>query len=561
MSQMMGEDLDLTRSFAALRRGAWLLLLLAALAGTGTYFLFREQTPLYRADTMILSAGSQTGNQRVNDTLVSAPPLPPGAIKGALNSQNVQGVVRDRLAEIPDLTPAGRALLAADLDKAIATGKGATLTITGQSDLYGNGTFILSALHQNPRVAARLANLAGDALLDWDTQRGLVKVTAATDVLRLQLSDVERRLEQTGTSDRLPSNLRQTLLTQRSDRLDALNRLLALEKAVVGSLTIVAPAAVPSRPIAPKPLRNAILVGAFVFALLAAGVMIRASLNRRVGSDRDLKELGLRLMGEIPRLRLPRGGRSLLVALRLGRYSDSVGFLSAGIRNALPQGVDGGAPVVMVTSLFSGDGKSSMTASIADSRAASGERVLLIDADLRRPSQMSLWQMAAHAAEWVNLPGADPMPGEEARDLLGALQQPTRAQARRLRENLHLISPRPASHDPGFLSSVAFRNAAAQWRGSYDLILVDCPPALAVADPLMLAPYVDGVLLILAADRATMGGVQRLLDALVLANANVLGVALNKVNPRERVTRYGYGYTQRPSMPLYHSPESKELKF
>ena len=61
------EDLDLTRSFGALRRSAWLLILLAALAGTATYFVFREQTPLYRAETMILSAGSQTGNQRVNE--------------------------------------------------------------------------------------------------------------------------------------------------------------------------------------------------------------------------------------------------------------------------------------------------------------------------------------------------------------------------------------------------------------------------------------------------------------------------------------------------------------
>ncbi|MBX8464007.1 tyrosine-protein kinase domain-containing protein [Deinococcus sp. RIT780] len=553
------EDLDLTRSFGALRRSAWLLILLAALAGAATYFVFREQTPLYRAETMILSAGSQTGNQRVNDTLVSAPPLPPGAIKGALNSQNVQGVVRDRLNEIPELKPGERAQLAADLTQAISTGKGETLTIAGQSDLYGNGTFMLSALHENPRVAAKLANLAGNALLAWDTQRGLVKVTAAADVLRLQLTDIERRIAQTGADTRTPSSLRQTLLTQRSDRLDALNRLLALEKAVVGSLTVVAPAAVPSRPIAPKPTRNAVLVGAFVLVLLSAGVMVRASLNRRVGSDRDLKELRLRLMGEVPRLRLPRRGRSLLVALRLGRYSDSVGFLSAGIRNVLPDHPDG-APIVMVTSLFSGDGKSSMTASIADSRAASGERVLLIDADLRRPSQMSLWQMAAHAAEWVNLPGADPLPGEEARDLLGALQQPDRAQARRLRENLHLISPRPASHDPGFLSSMAFRQAVAGWRGRYDLILVDCPPALAVADPLMLAPYVDGVLIVLAADRATMGGVQRLLDALVLANANVLGVVLNKVNPRERVTRYGYGYTQRPSVPLYRA-DTKEMKF
>lgn len=547
------EDLDLSQSFRALRRSLALLVVLSVLAAVATYSVFKNQKPLYEGEIMILSAGTQTGNQRVNDTLVSAPPLPPGAIKGVLNSKGVQGVVIGRLNEIPELDATQREVLKAALYKSIASGKNTVLSISGQSDLFGNGTFVLSAVHENPAVAAQLANLAGDSLLAWDARRGLVKVTSAAEVLRLEVADIQRRLDLSGLVGLTRTPTQQGLLAQRSDRLDALNRLMALQKAVVGSLTIVAPAATPITAIAPKPLRNGVLVGAFTFVLLSAGVMVWASLNRRVTSDNDIKGLGLRLIGEIPRLRTRRRGRSLLVTLRQSRWSDSVSFLSAGLRSVLPP-QDGRASVVLVTSVFSGDGKSSVTAAIADARATHGDRVLLIDADLRRPTQVGLWQMAAHAADWVNLPGANPFPNEESRDVVTSLATPDIAQARRLREHLHLIAPKTTSSAQGQISSASFCKAIERWRGSYDLILVDCPPALAMADTLTLAPHVDGVLLVLEAGRAPVASVQRLMDALLLVDANVVGVALNKVNPRDTVARYGYGYDQRYDANAYRTP-------
>ncbi|GMA13853.1 AAA family ATPase [Deinococcus metallilatus] len=554
----MNDDIDLSRPLRALKRFAWLVLLLAVAAGAVTYLLFSRQTPVYRADTMILSSGSQTGNSKVNDTLVSAPPLPTGAVEGALQSANVQGAVRRRLGEIPELSAAERSALSDRMAQAIASGKGGILKISGQTDVYGNGTYVLSAFDQNPVVAARLANLAAQALIDWDTQRGLVKVNAARDSLRTQLADLERRLEQTGPVVGTPSRLQQTLLTQRAARLDDLNNLLALQQAVVGSLTNVAPAPVPLKPVSPKPLRDAVLVGAFVLLLLSTLLVIWASVNRMVTSDADLKLLNLRLLGEVPRIRL-RQGQSLLVALRQGRWADSVSFLAAGVKSVLPRG-DKRPPVLLVTSLFGGDGKSNISAALADASAASGDRVLLIEADLRRPTQGTIWQTTA-PIEWVDLPGAVPFPGEESRDLMAALARPVTAQARRLRDNLHLLSSVPNLHSQSqpHVPAEQFRQAVAQWGAGYDLIVVDCPPALAVADPIVLAPHAAGVLLVLEAGRASVGSVQRLLDALLLVNANVLGVALNKVNPREQVARYGYGYGRNTVPTAVPRPESRAV--
>ncbi|BDP43395.1 exoP (plasmid) [Deinococcus aetherius] len=556
----MNDDLDLSRPLRALKRFTWLVLLLSLAAGAVTYLLSSRQTPVYQAKTLILSAGSQTSNPSVGNTVVSPPPLPAGAIEGALQSENVLGVVRRRLAEVPELTRAQRIVLADRLAQDIASGRGRVFDVSGQQDIYGNGTYTLSATHRDPVVAARLANLAADALVDWDTERGLVKVNAAINGLRTRLADVERRLAAAGPVVGTPTSLQQTLLAQRANRLDALNNLTALRETVVGSLSVVAPAAVPLKPVAPKPLRNAVLVGGFVLLLLSALLVLWSSVNRMVASDADLKFLNLRLLGEVPRVRLLRRGQSLLVALRQGRWSDSVAFLAAGVKSVLPKG-ERRPPVLLVTSLFSGDGKSNISAAIADARVASGDRVLLIDADLRRPSQASIWQAGAQTAEWVDLPGAVPFPGEESRDLLGALDRPVTAQARRLRDNLHLLAPAPGMHaqTQAHLPAERFREAMTQWGAGYDLIVVDGPPALAVADPLVLAPHAAGVLLVLEAGRASVASVQRVLDALLLVNANVLGVALNKVNPRGQVARYGYGYARRSTPAAAPKPESRVL--
>lgn len=533
------DDIDFGRTLEALRRSAWALLLCALLVGAGVYGYFRRQTPVYAAKTMILSSGNQTGNQTVNSTLVSAPPLPPGALEGALASVSVLSVIREGVNGIVELRPEQRAKLRQTLAEEAAAGRSATLRISGQVDLFGNGTYTLSAEHPNPLVAAQLANLAADALVEWDTQRGLTKVTAARQALAAQLRDIENSLQREGPLGSNPTRAQRTLLNLRSNRQDQLNNLLTLERAVMGSLLVVAPAVPPYDPARPRPLRNGVLAGLFALFAAAGLVVLRASLHRTVATDLDLKGLELRLLGEVPRLRQLRRGQSLLAALHRGRGADSVAFLANNVGARLPQAQP---KVVLVTSLLPGEGKSSLSAALADTFAGNGQRVLLLDADLRRPTQRRLWGVAAETADWLNLPGTAPFPGEEARDLQSALRVPEAAQARKLRDNLHLVTPASQAAPPARLSPEAFAAALRVWGAGYDVVVVDAPPALAVADPLALAPFVGGVLLVLEPGKASFGGVQRLVDALALSDANVIGVAFNKVDRRRAAAGYGYGY-------------------
>lgn len=533
--------IDLTHSLQALRRSAWVIVLSALLAGVAVYLHFGRQTPVYEASTMIVSTGNQTGNQTVNQTLVSAPPLPSGALEGALLNVDVLRAITGGLRELPDLSAAERARLGRQLLREVASGQTRTLQVAGDVDAYGNGLYTLSARHTDPQVAADLANLATDALIAWDTRRGLVKVSSARQALEVQLRDTQARLARLGPQGPTETLTREQriLLNQQSDQIDELGSLRALERAVVGSLGLVAQAVPPLNPVAPRPTRNAVLAGLFAGFLAAALVLLRASLSRTVSSDLDLRGLHLRLLGEVPRMRVLKKGQSILTMMHRGKAADSVNFLASNLRGRL----EGHPKTVMVTSLLPGDGKSTLVAGLAGSFAASGQRVLLVEADLRHPTQRSIWGIAAETAAWVNLPGAAPFPGEEARDLLTALRNPEAAQARRLSDHLHLVVTVAQAEPAGTrIPAEAFRAALRGWAPGYDLVLVDAPPALAISDPLEIASAVSGVLIVLEPGKANMGGVQRLLDALDLAGGTVVGVAFNKLDPRRMENGYGYGY-------------------
>ncbi|UBV44316.1 AAA family ATPase (plasmid) [Deinococcus taeanensis] len=539
--------IDLTRSLLALKRSAWAIVLCAVVVGAATYAYFKQQTPIFKASTMIVSTGNQTGNQTVNQTLVSAPPLPSGALQGALLNLEVLRDISAGLEKVTGLSPEARAALQRKLLSEAAAARSSTLRVAGDVDMYGNGIYTVSARHTDPRVAAQLANLATSALIAWDAQRGLVKVSSARRALEVQLRDTETRLKQLGPVGAAPTRDQLTLLDQQATRTNDLNNLRALERAVVGSLALVAQAVTPLKPVAPRPARNAAVAGLFALLAASALVLLRSSLSRMVSSDIDLRGLHLRLLGEVPRLRTVKKGQPVLAMMHRGKAADSVTFLASNIRGCLGQQ----PKTVMITSLLPGEGKSTLVAGLAGSFAAGGLRTLLVEADVRHPTQRGLWGLAAETAPWVNLPQAAPFPGEEARDLQAALRNPEAAQARRLTDHLHLVVTAPHDGTAARLPTEAFRAALHLWSQHYDVVLVDAPPALAISDPLEMASMVSGVLIVLEPGKANMSGVQRLLDTLELAGANVIGVAFNKIDPRHVATGYGYGYGYRsPGVPV-----------
>ena len=173
------------------------------------------------------------------------------------------------------------------------------------------------------------------------------------------------------------------------------------------------------------------------------------------------------------------------------------------------------ANVIQVTSPLSGDGKTTIIGNLAVAMANSGKSVLLIDADMRHPSVHDLFGLRH------NIGTADVLTGEIR--LLNAIQQTGF-------NNLSVLTAGKEQENPAeLLSSSAFRMMITEAKRSYDFVLVDTPPLLAVSDPCVVAPHTDGLILVLRLRRDSRTDITRAAELLDTHNIDVLGAIANGV--------------------------------
>ena len=205
---------------------------------------------------------------------------------------------------------------------------------------------------------------------------------------------------------------------------------------MVGALSLLSAAVEPLTPVAPKPLRNAVLAGILALLLGVGIVALRTVLDRTIRSEEDLLALNVPTLAVIPRLRKRDIVFSGIVrAARQAGLYEAVGFLRV---NLLTLFQDQPHPVLMVSSTAPGEGKSSMTATLADGFASSGQRVLIIDADLRRGTQAEVWQKFSQEGQWHQLVGQGGV-----RTSQEAFLDPVNVQVLRTEENVDIL---PAGH-------------------------------------------------------------------------------------------------------------------
>jgi polysaccharide biosynthesis transport protein len=174
--------------------------------------------------------------------------------------------------------------------------------------------------------------------------------------------------------------------------------------------------------------------------------------------------------------------------------------------------------VIQVTGPDRGCGKTTLTAHLAAAIAQSGKRVLVVDADLRRPCQHKIYGLGNDAGLTAVLAGrAAPQEAIQETPVPG----------------LSVLPSGPRAPDPaGLLSSPRLKELLGSLRERYDYVLVDSPPLLAVTDPRVVAHHVDGVLLVLRLGRRSRPDAQVAKEALGAAGAGVLGVVVNGVPRR-----------------------------
>jgi capsular exopolysaccharide synthesis family protein len=340
-----------------------------------------------------------------------------------------------------------------------------------------------------------------------------------------------------------------------SAELEALqSRLNEEELTAPDRIRVIQSAVPPSDPASPEPLRDALL--ALLLALVVGGtlVVLRALLVDRFGTVEEAAvDVHLPVLAELPRAR-PHSQQAVEAFRKLrAQVEFSLGATRAGAnsRGRAVVGRRNPPRVVLVTSPESGAGKSYVTSNLARALAADGRRVAAVDGDLRRP--------ALHSA-------LDVPPESGLGDLLhsGRVDEwslhtktgDAPAVAHQHGGSLDVLTAGAVRGETAeALSSETLRQLTDDLAESYDFVLFDSPPVLAIVDAVVLSRYADAVLLVVDANRSRRRNIRRAVQTLRAVEAPLLGLVYN----RSKISTFEYGYYGGlASQPPERQPERAE---
>jgi receptor protein-tyrosine kinase len=387
------------------------------------------------------------------------------------------------------------------------------------------GTLVLefSVTDRNRALAARIATA-------YAHQYTRFRADLSTEAIKKSLADVRAQIE----SLRLRSGSAAAIadLEERAQQLETLEVLQTANATVIREATSAAQTQ-------PKGVRN-VLLGLLVGIALGLGaVALREALDTRVrNEDVLLDTLDSPLLGRVPPphsdFRGRRGVQSL--AEPEGQYAEAFAIVRTSLELAT---VDQDVKVVAITSALAGEGKSTSAANLSVELARSGYRVLLVDLDLRRPVQSSLFgtgaapgitRLALGAASLdeaaVTVPLGEPLERDGAQGALTVLPAGP-------------LPPRPSD----FITSAALKKALRGVRADFDLVVLDMPPLLPVGDVASLSTEIDGLIVVADLRLVRRQDLREMTRVLGTCRAPVLGCLLTgELDSSRYGYRYGYSY-------------------
>jgi len=282
-----------------------------------------------------------------------------------------------------------------------------------------------------------------------------------------------------------------------------------------------------------EPQRAQVMVKALVLGLmLGCGLaLLRQRMDQRLRSAEEASVLlGSALLGSVPAM-----GKRLSVSQRGQRVDQDSDSLVAEAYRTIRTAIFFSVPqdqacIIQVTSPMTGTGKSTLISNIGIAMAQSGQRVLIVDADLRRPTQHSIFQV------------------ERDRGLSGVLagmQKLSQSFVRTPTDKLYLLPCGPEVPNPAeILGSEAFRDLLQRLASKFDRVLVDSPPVLPVTDGSILAAVCDATVCVLRAEKSTRKALIQTRSTLSNVGGRVIGAVMNDVKHSKESYGYGYGYSQ-----------------
>jgi len=525
--------LEIRHYFRILRRWWWLLLAATLLAAGGSYLASRSQPRIYSSRARVMVGTSIQSRNPDWVAINTAEQLALTYAELATTRPVLQGVIDNcGLQTTPDVL---RGMISV-------------------KPTQGTQILDITVVDTDPNRAAAIANAVAEELIRQSPGGSESPEAGIRRDAEEQLRDLKSRIDFAKEEVR---NLEAAILQEDSaraiaelkNRRDLLQQQIAQWQATyaqlytaytgnqANTLTLVEPATPNYTPIGPQTSTNVLLAGA-IGALLAVGaILLLEYLDDTVKSGDEVAELtGLPFLGQIPRVREKVAEQLLTQREPRSAFSESFRTLRTNLQFS---GFDRPLRTILVTSPQPTEGKSTVVANLGVVLAQAGRRVIVVDTDLRRPI---LHHIFGQNNDW-GLTGT--LFGEGNRTDDGLL--PTGV------ENLSFLPSGPLPPNPSeILGSQRMGDFLAHLQEQADVILLDSPPLLTMADASILAARVDGVILVADAGRTRREALKKAAEALRRIGAHVLGVALNRVGLRSEGYSYYYYY--------YYSDEGKRRK-
>jgi polysaccharide biosynthesis transport protein len=421
------------------------------------------------------------------------------------------------------------------------------------SIVQGTQLIQLSVVDNNPARAQAMANeLAHQLILQAPTAQDQLTtrrdfIQNQVDALQAKLQDAQTQIDDLQGSIQVTSSARDiadkqqqvaTLQLQVNQwQLTYANLLTLLAPRSPNALSVVDPARLPQVPISPNVPLTVLLAAAIGCLLAVGGAFLIEYIDDTIKAPDDVTQsMKLSVLGVIARI-TGETPEEKLIAARHPRSSHAEAYrvLRTNIQVA---DVDRPISTLLITSPNPVEGKSVTAANLAVVMAQAGLRVILVDADMRRPVQHKMFHLANNRGLTEGL--MQPSPSLDG--ILYATET----------ENLKVIPTGQIPPNPAeLLGSKRMKALIELLKESADMVIFDTPPCLPLADAAILARQVDGALMVVDSGRTRRDAALRAKEALERAGAHILGVALNRVSAHS--SGYYYYY-------YYYSDDSKKKK-
>jgi Mrp family chromosome partitioning ATPase/capsular polysaccharide biosynthesis protein len=401
----------------------------------------------------------------------------------------------------------------------------------------------VSAASTDANEAAAVADAFADQFIVYRKNMARALVAEARVLIKDQLDSLSSidRQSQTGL--------------QLQDKYESLQILEAMQN---GDFTVIRQASVPGAPYTPQTQRSVVLALVAGLVLGVGLAFLVEYLDKRIKDEKTLEQIsGLPVLASIPVV-----GKGWKGDKKGRRSAEAVGFERSGsglleafrtLRSTLQYfDVEDNLRTIVVTSGLPQEGKTVTTVNLAISLALSGKRVVVLEADLRRPMMHEYLNLENNVGLSSVLAGKSSVAGA----LQLVLMDPFIPASTRkdqgdpdpvvLRKNLYCVTSGPLPPNPAeLLGSARMAHTIAELNQMADYVLIDTPPMLPVSDALTLARHADAVILTARLHSTTRGEMEEVRELITRSGVRAIGVVAEGVKTKRSYyykRRYGYGY-------------------